>query len=89
MSGVQGHVDARLGRMNPLAVASIAFSLAWLGGVGAVMGVICGHVARRQISHDEPRQQGAGIALAGLVLGWAGLLFALFAWVAILPIRTS
>jgi drug/metabolite transporter (DMT)-like permease len=57
-------------RTNGLAIASLVvscaslFVCALLGCVGAVMG----HVARRQIR--ESGEEGDGMALAGIIVGW-------------------
>lgn len=54
---------------NPLAVASLI-----CGVFGcALPAVVLGHVARRRIR--ETGQRGAGMATAGLVLGWAVIIF--------------
>ena len=60
---------------NGLAIVSLVLSLLGLVfGVTAIGGVICGHIARRQIR--ERGEQGDGLALAGLIVGY--ILIALF-----------
>jgi hypothetical protein len=58
--------------VNPLAVASLACGagqlLLW--PLITIPAIVLGHVARRQIRRTGER--GAGLALAGLLLGWAG-----------------
>ncbi len=73
---------------NGLAVASLVCSLGGLlCGVGAIVGVVLGFVARSQIKASGGRQQGDGMALAGIIIGSvlivAGivLLIAIFAFV--------
>ena len=59
---------------NSLAVVSLVASIAgWvmLPIVGPVVGVVCGHMARRQIR--ETGEDGDGLAMGGLVLGYASL----------------
>ena len=63
---------------STLAVVSLVFGiLAWcvLPFVGAVVAVICGHLARSEIRnvHPEQRPEGDGMAVAGLVLGYVQL----------------
>ncbi len=41
----------------------------WL--LGTIPAIVLGHLARRQIR--QRGEQGAGLALAGLILGYAGL----------------
>lgn len=63
---------------SSLAVVSLVFGiLAWcvLPFVGAVVAVICGHLARSEIRRSPPdaRTEGDGMAVAGLVLGYVQL----------------
>ena len=45
------------------------------GPVVAVPAIVFGHAARRQIKRTG--EQGAGLALAGLMLGWAAVILAI------------
>lgn len=56
---------------NGLAVASLITSAAslLLCGLAAPVGAILGHVALRQIR--DTGQEGRGLALAGIIIGWA------------------
>jgi len=56
--------------INGLAIASLACGLAQFvfGPVTAIPAIVFGHVARHQIKRTG--EQGAGLALAGLILGW-------------------
>jgi hypothetical protein len=61
-------------RTNPLAILSLVFSLlsyCALPVVGAIAGVVCGYLARREI--EQTGEQGAGAATAGIILGWIHL----------------
>ncbi|MHB1433831.1 MAG: DUF1707 and DUF4190 domain-containing protein [Streptosporangiaceae bacterium] len=59
---------------NGLAVASLACGVfqifAW--GVGSIAAIVLGHLARRQIRRTG--QRGGGMAMAGLILGYGGLI---------------
>jgi hypothetical protein len=57
---------------NGLAIASLVCSLVGITacGVPAIVGVILGHVARKQIRASGGRQTGEGLALAGLIVGY-------------------
>jgi uncharacterized protein DUF4190 len=55
-----------------LAIASLVLGILWIWGVGSLLAVIFGHVSRSQIRRGE-RTGGAGMALAGLILGYIGL----------------
>ena len=56
---------------NGLALASMIVSLCAIcaGVIPALVGAILGHVARRQIRRTG--QDGAGMALTGIIVGWA------------------
>ena len=64
-------------KINELAMASLACGLAqfMFGPVVAIPAIVFGHVARRQIKRTG--EQGAGLALAGLMLGWAAVILAI------------
>ena len=67
---------------NLLAIISlVAGILGWtlLPFLGSIAAVICGHLARADIRRAPIRYSGDGFAIAGLVLGWLGILF----WLAV------
>ncbi|OOG39526.1 hypothetical protein B0E52_12555 [Rhodanobacter sp. C06] len=73
---------------NALAVVSLVFGIAaWcvFPFIGAIVAVVCGHLARGEIRHAPPGSiEGDGMAVAGLVLGYAQLVLSgLFIIVAI------
>lgn len=59
-------------RLNRLALASVVFALLWGFGIGSLLAVAFGVVAKRQISRR--RQSGRRLASVGIVLGAIGLL---------------
>ena len=63
---------------NGYAIASLACGLAQFvfGPLATVPAIVLGHMARSQIKRTG--EQGAGLALAGLVLGWAAVILAVF-----------
>ncbi len=63
-------------RTNGLAIGSLVTSLVSLTlcmGMTGVVGAILGHVARGQIKRNN--EQGGGLALAGIIIGWLGFAF--------------
>ncbi len=61
---------------SPLAVASLVLGvLAWvaLPVLGALGAVVCAHLARRDIRAARGTLRGDGLAIGGLVLGYAHL----------------
>jgi uncharacterized protein DUF1707/uncharacterized protein DUF4190 len=61
-------------KTNGLAIASLACGLAQFafGPLATIPAIVCGHMARSQIRRTG--EQGAGLALAGLILGWAAVI---------------
>ena len=65
----------QLAKTNSLAITSLICGIAqfMFGPLATIPAVVCGHVARGQIRRTG--EQGAGMALAGLILGWIGVGF--------------
>jgi hypothetical protein len=74
---------------NALAIASLVCGVAqlMLWPLAAIPAVVLGHVARRQIRRTG--EHGAGLALAGLILGWIGVGFAVLAVIGIVLAAVS
>ncbi len=66
---------------NGLAIASLVLSIMGLGllGIGSIVGIIFGFVSRGQIQRSNGTQKGAGLGLAGIIVGFATLSFVLLA----------
>jgi hypothetical protein len=65
---------------SALAVVSLVFGIAsWcvLPLVGAIVAVVCGHLARAEIRRSQGQIEGDGLAVVGLVLGYVQLAFGL------------
>ena len=69
-SGANTTVVVPVAKTNGLAIASLACGVAQFafGPVATIPAIVLGHVARHQIKRTG--EQGAGLALAGLILGW-------------------
>jgi hypothetical protein len=63
-------------RISKLAICSLVFAFVWLAGIGSIIAVVAGHVARARIREKPAALRGKGLAMAGLVLGYAGLVLA-------------
>ena len=63
-------------RTNGLAIASLACALAqfMFGPLATIPAIVFGHVALHQIKRTG--EQGAALALAGLIFGWAAVILA-------------
>jgi hypothetical protein len=73
---------------SPLAIVSLVLGIVgflcctfFVLGIGAA---VTGFLARKQINESQGRLKGAGMALAGLILGIASIVIALIYWVLVL-----
>jgi uncharacterized membrane protein YidH (DUF202 family) len=56
---------------NGMAIASLVLGILWIYWIGSILALIFGYVARSQIKRQP--QNGSGMALAGVILGWIGI----------------
>jgi len=76
-------------RTNGFAIASLACGLGQfaVGPLATIPAIVLGHMARNQIRRTG--EQGAGLALAGLVLGWGAVIIGVILLALGLAIATS
>jgi hypothetical protein len=56
---------------NGFAIASMVLGILWIYWVGSILALIFGYIARGQIR--QRGEGGDGMAIAGIVLGWIGV----------------
>ena len=66
-------------RVNRVAIWSLVLAILTLGGLGSIAGIIMGVSARRQL--EVTGERGAGVAMAGVVVGIITLLLAIAYWI--------
>jgi Domain of unknown function (DUF4190) len=64
---------------NGFAVAALVLGIVWLYGIGSILALVFGYKARRQIDDSNGAQGGRGMAVAGIVLGWIGMVVPILA----------
>jgi hypothetical protein len=71
-------------KINGLAIASLACAIAQsvFGPLATIPAIVLGHMARHQIKRTG--EQGAGLALAGLIIGWMAVILGILIVVAAL-----
>jgi Domain of unknown function (DUF4190) len=77
VTGPNGTSGARP-KKKALAIASLVCAI--LGGYASTLtipAIICGHLALSNIKKDPEQYSGRGLAIAGLVIGYFGLILAL------------
>ena len=75
-------MNAAVRDTSSLAIVSLVFGLlgwSFLPMLGSLDAIITGHLARGEIRREPARLQGDGLAIAGLVLGYAAVLMAVLA----------
>jgi hypothetical protein len=71
-----------------LSIASLVLGILWILGVGSILALIFGYIGLRQIRRRG--ENGRGMAIAGIVLGWVGVgLILIFITLAIIGANTS
>jgi hypothetical protein len=66
-----------------MAIASLVCSLSGLlCGVGALLGIIFGHIALSQIKRNG--QEGRGLAIAGTIIGYVVTFGSILLWAALI-----
>ena len=60
-------------KTNGFAVASLILGALWLYWIGSVLALIFGYIGKSQIDNSGDTQEGRGLAVAGIVLGWVGV----------------
>lgn len=78
-----GYGYAPMQKNNGLAIASLVCSLVWVFGLGAVLAIIFGIIARGQIKNSGGAQKGTGLALAGIIIGIVGIVGVIVFWVSV------
>jgi hypothetical protein len=61
---------------NGMAIASMVLGIVWLWGLGSVVALVLGYAAKREIKRTN--QNGSGMATAGIILGWIGVVGLVF-----------
>ena len=56
---------------NGFSIASLVLGILWLYGIGSILALVFGYMAKQQIR--QRGQGGNGLATAGIVLGWVGV----------------
>ena len=70
---------------NGFAIAALICGIVGMG-VGSVLALVFGYVAKRQIDESNGMQGGRGLAVAGIVLGWIGVGFVVLIGLAFLVV---
>lgn len=68
----------------------MVLGILWIYWIGSILALVFGYIARSQIAKSQGREQGTGMAVAGIVLGWVGIgILALFVLLLALGVLTT
>ena len=82
-------MNANIKQTSTLAIVSLVSGiLGWTFApwIGSVVAIITGHMARAEIRRNPDAMEGDGMAIAGLVMGWAMVVLSVLAVIAIMVI---
>ena len=66
----------------------VVASLLWMCGAGSIAAVVMGFMGRKQIRESGGRETGDGLALAGIIIGFVGVV-GLVLWVMLVVIGVA
>ena len=72
----QPPIQVQVSRTSTTAIISLIAGIAgWVGllGIGPLIAIICGHIAKNEINKSNGLITGSGLATAGLILGYVNL----------------
>lgn len=75
-------------KTNGLAIASLVLGIVWLYGVGSLLALIFGFIAKKRVDQSEGREKGRGMAIAGIVLGFVGIAVVILVVVLVSQVQT-
>ncbi len=82
------YVQVAAAKTNGYAIASLVLSLVGLCGIGSILAIVFGNMAKKEI--DARGEGGLGLAKAGIIIGWIGLAgVVLYVLVVIIALRAS
>ena len=73
MRGARSPAAYAAPQTNAMAIASMVLGIFWIYGIGAILALIFGYKALKEIDGSNGTQTGRGMATAGIVLGWIGI----------------
>ena len=79
-------MNEQIKQTNNLAIVSLVSGLlGWtlLPWIGSIVAIVTGHMARAEIRRNADTQEGDGLAIAGLIMGWGMVALSVLAIVAI------
>ena len=79
-------MNTQIKQTNNLAIVSLVSGiLGWtlLPWIGSLVAIVTGHMARAEIRRNLDTQEGDGLAIAGLIMGWGMVALSILAVVAI------
>jgi hypothetical protein len=67
-------------KARPVAIASLVAFVAWVAGIGSILGIILGFVDLRKVKEDSNLNVGSRPAIVGIIVGVVGLIPSVIMW---------
>jgi hypothetical protein len=71
-------------KTNGFAIASLVLGIIPCTGITSILAIVFGFIARNQIQQSGGTQQGSGMALAGIILGFFWIGISVIYWIAVI-----
>ena len=71
-------------KTNGFAIASLILGIIPCTGITSILAIVFGFIARNQIQQSGGTQQGSGMALAGIILGFVWIGISVVYWIAVI-----
>jgi hypothetical protein len=71
-------------KTNGFAIASLVLGIIPCTGITSILAIVFGFIARNQIQQSGGRQQGSGMAMAGIILGFVWIGISVIYWIAVI-----
>lgn len=70
---VMAQAPVQQSKTSGMAIASLVLGLVWIYGIGSILAIVFGFIAKKNIRESNGYETGGGMATAGIVLGIVGV----------------
>ncbi|MDQ3876169.1 MAG: DUF4190 domain-containing protein [Actinomycetota bacterium] len=74
---------------NGKAIASLIVGILLFGALGGIIALVLGYSAKNEIDRSGGAQSGRGLAVAGIVIGWLGVVSTVIAIIVVIALVAS
>ncbi len=74
---------------NGKAIASLIVAILLFGALGGIVALVLGYMAKNEIDRSGGTQSGRGLAIAGIVIGWLGVISTIIAIIVVIAFAVT